>query len=193
SDPSITITGTSVSGANAADFSAAFTAATPITLAPGVSTTLNVTYAPKVTGNEAASVTVAHSGSNAVAIPVAGTGAAPTSGGPLFAVNAGGPAISGTPGWSLDTAASPSPNVNAAATGNFVYSTGQAIDLSDPSVPAGTPMAVFQTERYDIAGGPDMTWTFPVSAGQYQVKLFFAETFYTQPGQRTFNVTINGT
>src|SRR5205807_3526573 len=32
-----------------------------------------------------------------------------------------------------------------------------------------------------------------VSAGNYQVKLFFAEIYFTQAAQRTFNVTINGT
>ena len=54
-------------------------------------------------------------------------------------------------------------------------------------------MAVFQSERWDAPAAPEMTWTFPVNAGQYQVKLFFAEIYFTAAGQRTFNVTINGT
>ena len=39
-------------------------------------------------------------------------------GGPTvrFRVNAGGPVVSSTPNWSADTAAAPSPFVNAAAT-----------------------------------------------------------------------------
>ena len=110
-------------------------------------------------------------------------------GAPLFSVNAGGAAISGSPAWSADTAASPSANVNAAATGNTVFTTSSSINMTDPSVPTGTPMAVFQSERWDAPGSPEMTWSFPVTAGQYQVKLFFAEIYFTAAGQRTFNVT----
>ena len=113
---------------------------------------------------------------------------------PQFAVNAGGGAIgSSSPAWSADTAGSPSSFVNAAATGNTVYTTPSPVDMTDPSVPAGTPMAVFQSERYADAGGPNMTWTFPAPAGSYQVKLFIAEIYFTQPGQRVFNAAINGT
>src|SRR5258706_1273454 len=38
-----------------------------------------------------------------------------------------------------------------------------------------------------------MVWSFPAPAGTYQVKLFFAEVYFTQPGQRVFTVVINGT
>src|SRR5688572_21410273 len=65
-----------------------------------------------------------------------------------YRVNAGGPALTGSPVWSADTAAAPSPYANAAATGNTVYATGAAIDLSHPSIPAGTPAALFQDERW---------------------------------------------
>ena len=84
---------------------------------------------------------------------------------PVFQVEAGGSAIAGSPGWSADTAASPSPYVNGAAMGNTVYTTNASINMTDPSVPAGTPMAVFQSERYDAGGGADMVWNFPVNAG----------------------------
>src|SRR5206468_979068 len=107
---------------------------------------------------------------------------------PLFAVNTGGGAIA-SPAWSADTDSSPSSFVNAGATGNTVYATAASIDMTDPSVPADTPMAVFQSERYDVGGGPDMKWSFPTPAGTYQVKLLFAEIYFTQPGQRVFNVS----
>ncbi len=53
------------------------------------------------------------------------------------------------------------------------------------------PQAVYQTERWTSA---TMTYTIPnLKAGSaYDVRLDFAETFYTQPGQRSFNVAING-
>jgi hypothetical protein len=112
----------------------------------------------------------------------------------LFRVNAGGPAVSGTPTWTTDTTASPSPYVNAAAAGNETFSTAQAIDLTHPSVPAGTPQAVFQTERWDPPAGAEMTWSFPVSPGLYQVRLYFAEIYdgAQSVGARVFNVSIEG-
>ena len=193
-DPSITITAASVSGPNANAFSASFPSTPPIVLAPGASTTMTVTYAPKIVGAESATVTVAHSGTNAVAVPVSGTGAQPAPPGLVAAINAGGTAItSSLPAWSADTEASPSSFGNAVATGNGTFTTSSSIDMSDPSVPAGMPMAVFQSERYDPAGGPDMTWTFPAAAGAYQVKVYMAEIYFTQPGKRVFNVVINGT
>src|SRR5581483_9528667 len=191
SDPTITVNSATVTGTNAADFTATLTNP-PVALAPGASTTLTVTYTPHTTGNETATVTVNHTGTNAVTIPLTGTGTTPPPPATI-AVNAGGPAVSGTPAWSADTAAAPSQYVNAAATGNNTYTTNQSVNMTDPSVPAGTPMSIFQSERWDPPGGAEMTWTFPATAGQYQVRLYFAEIYFTQPGQRTFNVTINGT
>ncbi|XWK76267.1 malectin domain-containing carbohydrate-binding protein (plasmid) [Tunturiibacter lichenicola] len=51
------------------------------------------------------------------------------------------------------------------------------------------PLSVYQTNRF----GP-MTYTIPgfAAGGKYVVELHFAETFWTAPGQRQFNVLING-
>jgi hypothetical protein len=46
----------------------------------------------------------------------------------LYRVNAGGAALTGSPAWSADTAAAPSPYVNAAATGNTPYLTATPIN-----------------------------------------------------------------
>jgi hypothetical protein len=89
-------------------------------------------------------------------------------------------------------------NAGGAATGSFAadggftggstYSTTTAIDTSLVPAPA-PPAAVFQTERYG-----EFTYTFanrtPGSA--QTVTLYFAESFWTAAGQRTFNVAING-
>jgi hypothetical protein len=51
--------------------------------------------------------------------------------------------------------------------------------------------ALYQTERYGV-----FTYTFTVPAGNYQVTLKFAETWFlngASSGQRVFNVAINGT
>ena len=88
-------------------------------------------------------------------------------------------------------------NVGGGATGNWVAdeffiggtatSTGATINTSLVANPA--PQAVYQTNRFG-----SFTYTIPgLTAGaSYIVDLQFAETFWTMPGQRQFNVRING-
>jgi hypothetical protein len=113
----------------------------------------------------------------------------------VIRVNAGGPVLTGTPNWEADTMSAPSAFSNFAAAGSNTYSVTNSIDLTHPSVPAGTPMALFQTERWDPASGAEMQWDFPVTPGTYQVRLFFAEIFdgALSVGARVFDVSIEGT
>ena len=88
------------------------------------------------------------------------------------------------------------PYGNAAATGSQASGTGATIDLSDPSVPEGTPMEVFQTERWDAPAAPDMAYAFPVPSGtQVEVRLYLAETYAPSQvvGGRIFDVKVDGT
>ena len=106
-------------------------------------------------------------------------------------VNAGGGALSGsTPPWSVDTQANPSPYVNAAEIGNKTASTNDTIDTSQ--VPGYVPMKLFQSERWDPSAVPEMKWDFPVEPGEYEVRLYFAETFdgTSSPGARLFDVDV---
>ena len=77
---------------------------------------------------------------------------------------------------------------DAGFTGGSTYATTAAIDTSLVPAPA-PPAAVFQTERYG-----EFTYTVgsrtPGSA--QTVTLYFAESYWTAAGQRTFNVAING-
>lgn len=95
-------------------------------------------------------------------------------------------------------------NAGDGAVGNFSadqsfntglrFSTGAAIDTSDPSVPAGTPAELFQTTRYDVLGGPELSYNIDAPAGDYQVLLYFAE-IYTPVGRvggRVFDVSVEG-
>jgi hypothetical protein len=61
------------------------------------------------------------------------------------------------------------------------------IDLSAVSNPA--PMAVYQSQRYG-----DFTYTLPGfgASSSSLIRLHFADTHWTTPGSRVFNVTING-
>ncbi|HWX54029.1 MAG TPA: malectin domain-containing carbohydrate-binding protein [Verrucomicrobiae bacterium] len=92
-----------------------------------------------------------------------------------IAVNAGGPAVSP---FLADE------DFNGGATINHA----NTIDTSHVTNPA--PAAVYQTARVG-----NFTYTIPgFAAGSSQnVRLHFAETFFTTAGSRTFNVSINGT
>src|SRR5205823_10283299 len=82
-------------------------------------------------------------------------------------------------------------NLNGAS-GTNTFATGLTIDTSDPSVSDGTPAALFQTQRW--TPNPTMEWAFPLSSGDYQVRLYLAE-IYTganRVGARVFNVNVEG-
>lgn len=90
-------------------------------------------------------------------------------------VNAGGSAFTDASGvsWQADTGFSSSKTYSNF--GNFVAGT--------------TVQALYQTERYNPGG---FTYQFPVPNGTRAVRLRFAEIWFSQAGQRVFNVAING-
>ncbi len=99
----------------------------------------------------------------------------------------------------LGTDSTISVNAGGAAAGSFLadtffsggstYSTTNAIDtaLLTGAMP---PQAVLQTERYG-----EFSYTFPnrTPGSPQTVTLYFQESFWTAVGQRTFDVSINGT
>ena len=103
--------------------------------------------------------------------------AAPPSGATtqVLAINAGGGAASP---FVADTDVS----------GGSTYSAGTAIDTSAVTNPA--PQAVYQTERWG-----NFIYTLPglMPGASYTLRLHFAEIVYGSPGQRQFNVLVNGT
>ena len=72
--------------------------------------------------------------------------------------------------------------------GGAASGSGAAINTSGVTNPA--PQSVYQHQRV----GNNFTYTLPnLTAGAtYQVRLHFAEFYWTKPGQRVFNVSING-
>ncbi|WP_102127581.1 DUF4082 domain-containing protein [Deinococcus planocerae] len=78
-----------------------------------------------------------------------------------------------------------------------VYTTGTRIDTGGVSFPA--PQAVYQSERWCEQGctfgltGTDADRVPTFTAGTpYRVRLHFAEIYFSRPGQRKFDVSING-
>ena len=88
-------------------------------------------------------------------------------------VDAGGGSYTDTSSqtWSPD---------NSFTGGNIASTASSVSNTSDP--------ALYQTERYG-----NFTYQFTVPNGNYNVLLKFAEIYWTGAGQRTFNVSINGT
>ena len=90
-------------------------------------------------------------------------------------INAGGSAAGGFIG-------------DAYFSGGSTYSTTNAIDTTQITG-AVPPQAVFQTERYG-----EFSYTIPnrTPGSAQAVTLYFQESFWTAAGQRTFDVSING-
>ena len=112
----------------------------------------------------------------------------------LYRVNSGGSPLASIDSepinWSGDTSSSPSSYVNSSQTNN-TYTSGSSV-TAGPSVPSEVPLALFQSERYDNSSAPEMQWNFPVSNGNYEVRLYFAENYSGagSPGSRVFDVVI---
>jgi hypothetical protein len=87
-------------------------------------------------------------------------------------VNAGGPAYVDSKGqtWKADNA------------GGSTYTSTRAV-----AAPADATL--YATERYSTAA---FQYQYPVPNGNYNVRLKFAEIWFTSPDQRVFNVEING-
>ena len=99
----------------------------------------------------------------------------------IFAVNSAGRAVGN---FSSDS------NFNTGST----FSTGAAIDVSDGSIPGGTPAGIFKTTRFDFNGGSELQYAFPTGVGEFEVTLFFAEIYSPvfRTGGRVFDVSIEG-
>jgi len=99
----------------------------------------------------------------------------------IYRINAGGPALpaaDGGPNWQ-------SQNDYNSVPGQ-IGTTGSSIS----NVPAGIPMALFQTERYNWT---NMPWNLPIANGTYEVRLYFAEIRDRPTGTRVFDVAIEDT
>jgi hypothetical protein len=94
-------------------------------------------------------------------------------------VDAGGPAVQG---WLDDD-----PYVSGSS-GEFTTNTPVALH---GSLPPGTPSQLFRSERH--TNGGDVAWAFPLAAQRtYDVRLYFAEIYWSAPGQRVFDVRVEG-
>jgi hypothetical protein len=94
----------------------------------------------------------------------------------VYRLNAGGPALSTARGaFAADQYFSPAPG--------YTYATTAAI--------AGTPdPALYRTERSSPTNQGTFAYALPLANGTYTVVLHFAEIYWSSPGQRLFDVTL---
>lgn len=128
----------------------------------------------------------------------------PTAGGTvLYRVNNGGPELADSPiPWAEDqSTGNAGGSAQTGTPSQYLFLGGNAVDKTFGSTATVTnntdaPDALFQTERYSDAANPDnMQWDFPVDNGDYEVNLYFAETWSgaASPGVRVFDVEIEDT
>lgn len=53
--------------------------------------------------------------------------------------------------------------------------------------------AIYQSQRRSTTNNGTFSYNFPVSSGQYRIKLYLAEIYWTKAGQRVFDVNAEGT
>ena len=90
-------------------------------------------------------------------------------------VNAGGSSYRDVKGqlWSAD----------------FGYNTGElSSSARTASVSGSSDPILFESARVGTRSGEDLQYRFPVANGTYAIHLYFAETIFTKPGIRVFDV-----
>lgn len=193
---SITVDSTQIVGPDATMFADDHTDGAPVTLGPGRSVTVTVTFSPTAPGSRSARLVVTHTGTNpALSVPLSGEADPSGDDIVIHRVNTGGPRVPASPSWTEDSATAPSGFGNGAASGNAVASWDMPVDLSHPSVPPGTPVEIFRSERHDPPAAPDLAYSLPVPDGTpVELRLYLAEMFAPaqEVGGRVFDVNVDG-
>ena len=164
----IDVTTVTITGTDAGDFSHNLT--TPVTVGASSTSNFDVTFTPAPS-----------------AAPEGPEKFAP--GDVLYRVNSGGGNIDD---WEKDSQNGPSAYV---LPGCCNTESEPVAATADATVPAGTPLGIFESIRKD-ANQPDpvMEWAFPVTANvTYEVNLYFAELSRCSVGNRIFDIEIEGT
>ncbi len=109
----------------------------------------------------------------------------------LYRVNAGGGEVD-----ALDCGIDWAADDGSFRNGGSAEAAWSHVGSVDGTVPATTPTSVFDTERWDPDGAPDMQWNFPVPSGTHiQVRVYLANRCgcTSSPGDRVFDVSLDGT
>lgn len=102
----------------------------------------------------------------------------------VWRIHAGGAAFTDVQGnsWSADT----------------LFNTGVPVDWGSVGISGAADSRIYQSERYDPAGAPELQYDLPVANGTYTVRLHFAENYISNAwpnggvGARVFSVQAEG-
>lgn len=99
----------------------------------------------------------------------------PATGAPVVSINCGGSGFTGVDGavWSGDQ-----------------YFSGGDLAYTSYSIAGASDLYLYRTARRGLYG--NFGYSIPLTNGSYVLKLKFAEIMYSNPGQRVFNVNVNG-
>jgi len=98
--------------------------------------------------------------------------------GPVTRVNAGGPAIDLSEAWCED---------------EFFVDGADFTTPNRPAIAGTTDDELYWTERTGTVALPEaFSYRFPVADGDYRITLHFAEIFWNAPGERVFDVSLEG-
>lgn len=117
-------------------------------------------------------------GSSSVLLLVGILGSLPSALAQSKFINAGGPSYTDPDGvvWEADK----------------YFNTGIA-NPSSAIITGTNKPTLYQSERYDLGGGPEMVYNIPIQNGEYDVSLHFAETYVRSVGARVFDVKMEDT
>jgi len=117
------------------------------------------------------------------------TGSGGSPGNVLYRINCGGSQMADTPiSWAEDKTSNPSPYVNSSQSNN----TGGWDGFGGTNT-TSIPEDIFGSRRWDGPWNDEMRWTFPVTNGDFEVRLYFVEYDAANgPGDRVFDVEVEG-
>ncbi|MEQ8768500.1 MAG: malectin domain-containing carbohydrate-binding protein [Planctomycetota bacterium] len=170
---------TGITSSDPVEFPANFVEALPIVLPAGESTDVLVSFAPQLNGERSGSLTIFSDDPDGdLIVGLEGFGAIPQDPVTIYRVNAGGS------DWT-------DPSGNLWLNDGGFYNSGSVAWTS--SEIANTELdTLYQSERWDPPGAPDMTYTFPLDPGRYRIRLHFAEIYHDTSGKRVFDVLLEG-
>ncbi|WP_340077503.1 malectin domain-containing carbohydrate-binding protein [Leptobacterium sp. I13] len=189
-----------ITGTDAALFSSQ-NGALPINIGPGADVSFPVTFMPNgVTGSKSATLEFIHDGVNSpYNVPL--TAILTEQQVPLVRINAGDvtfTATDGGPDWEQNSTkgatSGPSYTVNVGEISTHGLSAANKHTSIPSYIDNTTYEALFNKERWDLAGGAEMQFDIPLDNGNYTVNLYMANGFSGTgaPGQRVFDVLIEG-
>ncbi|MGB7395118.1 MAG: kelch repeat-containing protein, partial [Pricia sp.] len=199
----IQVTDISIAGPDAALFGNS--TGLPLTIGPGAKKTLPLNFYPDNTsGTKTANLVIEHTGENSpytVSLRAILNDDLESSYNVIARVNAGGTDVSATDGqlnWEANASEGAfngtdySVNTGKIPGGNNTFSFENRHSSIPDYIDEATFDAIYQKERYDAPGGPEMEFQFPVPDGNYIVNIYTGNGYgpANSMGARQFNISL---